>query len=174
MARDSYTRLLDGMLMYHAGFRRSIATIQSLLPGTQSVDARPSLLTILSTASSLAQHLDVHHSIEERYIFPLLAKRMPAEFGMDHLKEHHVMYDHLKRFAAYAGTVQKNLVKARKTAVEGGDWDKNTYDEARLTVLVKQLGDALLFHLDHEEHSLHADQLRKAGFSAEELDAIHM
>lgn len=38
--------------------------------------------------------LTAHHTIEERYIFPVLAKRMP-EFRDDekHIKSHHAIHD---------------------------------------------------------------------------------
>lgn len=35
------------------------------------------LLRYLRESETLAHHLDMHHRIEEAYIFPLLAKRMP-------------------------------------------------------------------------------------------------
>lgn len=38
--------------------------------------------------------LTVHHTIEERHIFPILAKRMPAFQNNDvHIQSHHGIHD---------------------------------------------------------------------------------
>lgn len=57
----------------------------------------PSVLHLLTAPSLISSRKDLagHHGIEERYIFPVLAKRMP-EFALsgsaEHIEEHHQIH----------------------------------------------------------------------------------
>ncbi|KAK0486009.1 hypothetical protein IW261DRAFT_1453251 [Armillaria novae-zelandiae] len=58
-----------------------------------------SLSLYLDTARQFERHLTMHHTIEERYIFPVLAQRMPefsdtADDG--HIKSHQSIHDGLE------------------------------------------------------------------------------
>ncbi|KAI1503370.1 hypothetical protein F5X99DRAFT_407195 [Biscogniauxia marginata] len=71
-----YNRLAEHMDMFHEHFRRT----WTLLWEAASSGRRPagmSLKGFLNEGLSFVSHLETHHSIEETYIFPVLARRMP-------------------------------------------------------------------------------------------------
>lgn len=159
------------------------------MPSSPTLPA-PQLEMFLTRAGALAHHLEMHHSIEEQYIFPILARRMPV-FGKDHIAEHKAMHEALERYDAYCNACVRALKgpAGKKAAAAGAGkpdesedaedgarkaWPKEVYDLEKMKGLVEELGATLFPHLDHEEASLKADNMKKAGWSLEELSRIPM
>lgn len=182
------------MLPFHAHFRHSLKTIQQTLalPTIQALPLK-SLTNLLNTSISLTKHLEGHHGIEERFIFPLLATRLP-QFGQEHLKEHAKMHDDLVKFGGFSESCLKKLQSGRgKIAINEGcgkpiendegseaketklkEWPKDIWDSEEMKKLTESLKETLLFHLGEEEASLHPDSIKKAGFTLQELNRIPM
>ncbi|KAK0525625.1 hypothetical protein OC835_005551 [Tilletia horrida] len=128
MPGDPYSRLLAGMMPFHNRFRMIYASIQGTLrqPHPQTMPQRQ-LQALLRQTLDLTHHLDGHHQIEETYIFPLLARRMPqfATTGNDgdtgHIQEHARMHAALEQLQSYAEGVERALrgSQGRKAISEG-------------------------------------------------------
>ncbi|CAD6887481.1 unnamed protein product [Tilletia caries] len=191
MPVDPYARLLNIMLPYHNRFRQTYATIQATLhsPHPQSLPQRR-LETLLHQTLNLTHHLDAHHHIEESFIFPVLAVRMP-QFGAGdagdkgHVEEHRRMHASLETLRTYARSVERLLSgSAGRKAVNDGagqvlpssqqdsdddevekrkDWPTAIFDSARFKALVGQLGATLFPHLEAEETSLRPANIKAAG-----------
>ncbi|KAK7908676.1 hypothetical protein PG985_015979 [Apiospora marii] len=95
-----YNRMAEHMDMFHAHFRQS----WNLLWNAASSGKRPagmSMRSFILEGLQFLQYLTVHHDIEERHIFPVLAKKMPefktgrgngaAELLRQHREIHHGM-----------------------------------------------------------------------------------
>lgn len=196
-SRDPFNRLYEGMLPFHENFRRSYAQLQQALPVSQRLPKRD-LERFLAVGMQMCHHLEMHHQIEvstttmpqrisrclihfsppryqETYIFPLLAKRMPA-FGHDdaHRKEHAVMHTRLEAFEAYIGQVGGALNSSRAKGLSNPEWPRDIYDGEKMKEIIDALGEALFPHLKAEEESLKAKSMRAAGWTAAEIARIPM
>lgn len=89
---------------FHAHFRQSFKQIWEL--ADTFADRRVSLADYLDFAEQLVHHLEGHHGIEERYIFPVLAQRMP-EFQDAHVEEHFKIHAGMDRYTAYIRSVRE-------------------------------------------------------------------
>ncbi|KAK5627556.1 hypothetical protein RRF57_003271 [Xylaria bambusicola] len=86
-----YNRLAEHMDIFHNHFRST----WNMLYTSASTGRRAqgmSIRAFIHTGLEFVQHLEVHHSIEERYVFPDLARRMPEfrtgkERNLDHQQE---------------------------------------------------------------------------------------
>ena len=131
--------------------------------------------------------------IQETYIFPLLAKRMPAfAQGDSHRKEHETMHHQLELFQQYVKKVAQILTSSQgKRAISEGagqpkkdadeheapgrkEWPREVYDADKMKALVDALGEALFPHLKAEEESLKAKSMRAAGWTEAEIAQIPM
>jgi hypothetical protein len=131
----------------------------------------------------------MHHSIEERYIFPLLAPKIPS-FGTEnpvHIREHEAMHKKLEILEDYSKKTMRDLQSSvgRKLDGEGcgkevegagkrKEWPTSVYDAEKLDAMLRELADTLFPHLDAEEKSLRASNLKEHGFTMQELQAIPM
>lgn len=111
----------------------------------------------LDTGLTFADHLHLHHNIEEQVVFPKLAARMP-EFRGDLQAQHKEIHKGLDGFTAYlkdckAGEKDLDL-KLLRSKMEG--W-----------------GGVLWEHLDDEVRALGAENMRKY-WSAEEVRRMRM
>jgi hemerythrin-like domain-containing protein len=109
----------------------------------------------------------MHHHIEEAYVFPVLAQKMPefrAELGIDEdgerksgkaelLTQHEAIHEGLVGFEAY--------VRACRDGKEELDWEV-------LRGKMESWGDVLWRHLDEEVHTLRAENMKKY-WSIEEM-----
>ncbi|CAO1620761.1 unnamed protein product [Parajaminaea phylloscopi] len=193
-SRDPWNRLYEGMLPFHENFRRSHAYLQRVLPASQSLPIKD-LQQVLERVMYLVQALEGHHHIEETYIFPLLAKKMPSfGKGAQHTAEHEVMHHALEALAAEAvksirqlgsGPGRKALSEGCGSPVKDADgivdaaagrkpWPREVYDGQRIKELEDKLADALFPHLSAEEQSLKGPSLQAAGWTLKELSAIPM
>jgi len=176
------------MLPYHSHFRSALNSINQTLalPHVQSLPSKD-LKSLLGVSIDLTHHLEGHHSIEEKYIFPLLAKRLP-QFGKVHLQEHAQMHKELEKFGKFCQDCLTKLNDKRgknakaegcgKPLEEDGsklkEWSTEIWDSEKMKTLAKVLSDSLLHHLKEEEASLHPDSIQGAGFTLQELSRIPM
>lgn len=105
-------------------------------------------------ASSFLSQLEVHHSIEEQSIFPILARKMPEFKREVHLlqqhKEIHKGMDRLEVYVADCRSGEKEL----------------RLDEMKK--VMDSFGKVLWDHLDDEVRTLGAENMRKY-WSPEEM-----
>lgn len=121
-------------------------------------------------------------SPQETYIFPVLAKRMPSfAHGDAHEKEHALMHAALEDLAAYVLQSTRALSSSagKKASAEGSGqdgkaWPKEVYDQQKFASILSTLSEALFPHLAAEEESLKAVNMRKAGWTEQELARIPM
>jgi hypothetical protein len=164
-----YNRLAKQMENIHNGFRATWAELKTACdpPPSWSQFSTPSPLTkgnpdntdsdIILLGLSFCSDLSNHHSIEERYIFPLLAERMP-EFaaGGALIEQHEVIHDGLIRLGAYLRGCERKL---------DGDEDGWRLDRGVLRRLLEgedgKFESVLWEHLDQEVELLRPESLRR-------------
>lgn len=106
-----------------------------------------SLRQFINTGLQFCHHLEAHHSIEEHYIFPDLARKMPAfRKELELLSQHKEIHAGLEKFEEYL------------EACKGGEKDLRM-DE--LKPLMDAFGKVLWEHLDDEVKELGAENMRK-------------
>lgn len=190
---DPFARLYQGMLPFHNHFRAEHAQIVRGIPESQSIP-KVSLLRLMQQALQLCGHLEMHHTIEEAHIFPLLAKKVPS-FAMDsdHIKEHALMHAQLEALQEYASKVLRDLQSSpgRKAESEGAGqvikgededdddvkrkpWPTSLYDEEKFDTLIKGVAATLFPHLQAEEASLRPENLKKHGMTLGDIQRIPM
>ncbi|KAL4749851.1 hypothetical protein BDW72DRAFT_213827 [Aspergillus terricola var. indicus] len=163
-----YNRLAEQMENIHNGFR---ATWAELKTACSSPPSRPQFPTppplakrnldtdseIILLGLSFCSGLSSHHSIEERYIFPLLAERMP-EFAAGGVltEQHEVIHDGLIRLGAFLRGCERYL---------HGDEDGWGLDRGVLKGLLEgedgKFESVLWEHLDQEVELLRPSSLRR-------------
>ncbi|KAL4734810.1 hypothetical protein BDV11DRAFT_174401 [Aspergillus similis] len=163
-----YNRLAEKMENIHNGFRATWTELKtSCSPPSQPQFSTPSPLTegspdyadseIILLGLSFCSGLSSHHSIEERYIFPLLAGRMP-EFAAGGVltEQHEVIHDGLIRLGAYLRGCERYL---------DGDEDGWGLDRGVLRGLLEgedgKFESVLWEHLDQEVEFLRPESLRR-------------
>jgi len=114
---------------------------------------------LVGSVQSFTAHLETHHNIEERHIFPVLAQRMP-EFRENekHKTSHKQIHD---------GIDSVNLLVAK--------WkdDPSTYKPDELRAALDSFREPLYRHLAEEVESLSAPNMRKY-WTLEELARLPM
>jgi hemerythrin-like domain-containing protein len=106
------------------------------------------LKQFLDEGLQFGHHLTAHHTIEERYFFPMLARRMP-EFDPrrgDLIDQHRQIHEGLEVFEAY---------------LRGCRSREHELDLAVLREKMESWGDILWTHLDQEVKTLGADNMRR-------------
>lgn len=141
-----YNRLAVMMDAYHNHFRHT----WTMLYKAASTGTRPAGLSLgqyLSYGLQLCRALTVHHTIEEEYVFPELAKRMPIFGNQDQLiNQHHEIHIGLERMEAYLRACLNGEKELRM-------------DEMK--AIMDSFGDVLWTHLDLEVKQLQADSMRR-------------
>ncbi|KAL2821546.1 hypothetical protein BJX63DRAFT_378501 [Aspergillus granulosus] len=159
-----YNEKAERMEYFHAHFRHSWNTLWDACIANK----RPSNMTLkqfINLGLQFAHNLEVHHSIEENYVFPFLARRMPefqtkgrGKRAAELLRQHRQIHDGLEGFEAY-------LEKCSR-----GE------EELRLDVLKEKMvgwKEVLWTHLDQEVKTLGAENMRRY-WSKEEIAMIPM
>ena len=168
---DPWDCLYRGMLPFHEHFRHAISQISALLatlsPTSPSKSKPNNLANLLYLCASLCSSLETHHTIEERFIFPTLAKKLP-QFGhsSQHEKEHAKMHHALEDLEKYIQEVGKALRSGKLKSAEELDV---VFDYSKMVKLVEELKQVLLPHLEAEEASLRAPVVKAAGFELGEI-----
>lgn len=178
----AYNRLAEHMDLFHAHFRTAWNTLWTAAcagnsatlggGGKGKVSARGR--SIISEGLAFVAQLEVHHNIEETYIFPVLARRMP-EFRNDGggkgkggkggknnaaelLRQHREIHDGMEGMRKYL------------RGCRDGEQD---LDMAALKKQMEGWGTVLWTHLDQEVETLGAENMRKY-WTAEEIRQIPM
>ncbi|SPO23204.1 uncharacterized protein UTRI_01882 [Ustilago trichophora] len=171
MGADPWDCLYHGMLPFHENFRHTISQISTLLltlsPSSPSKTKLNNLANLLYLSSALCHHLETHHTIEERYIFPILAKKLPQfAHSSQHTNEHALMHSAIHNLEQYVEQVAKALKGGK---LKKGEEIDEVYDHAKMVKLVDELKKVLLPHLEAEEASLRAPVVKEAGFQLNEI-----
>lgn len=106
-----------------------------------------SIRSFLTMGEEFCHHLTVHHTIEERHIFPVLAKKMPAfRKELELLTQHKQIHEGLEKFEEYIGQCRS------------GEREVNLREMGRI---MDGFGSVLWTHLDQEVRELGAENMRK-------------
>ncbi|KAI5480221.1 hypothetical protein MNV49_001549 [Pseudohyphozyma bogoriensis] len=141
--RREWDRMSSRMEGFHSYFR---ATFEQVYKAADKVPDVVPLREFLNYAEELEHHLQGHHGIaEERYIFPVLRKKLP-EFGEEHVEEHKAIHDGLDRYVAFITKCKSN---------------PKDYSAGKLREIMASFGPVLFHHLDAEVETLKADNLRR-------------
>lgn len=152
----AYNRLADMMNAYHNHFRHEWTTLSNAC----TANKRPQGMSIrqfLSLGESFCRSLTMHHNIEESYIFPELARRMPAFRDQREMKsQHKQIHEGLEVFEKY-------LQDCRR-----GETELRLEEMGRI---MGTFGEVLWKHLDDEVLQLGAENMRRY-WTKEEIRAI--
>ena len=145
-------------LPQHNNFRQT----WHLLHGACTSGKKPQGMTLrgfLQAGDEFAHHLTIHHTIEEKHIFPILAKKMPAfRKELELLTQHKQIHDGLDKFEAYLAECRSGERELRF---------------AELGAVMDGFGAVLWEHLDAEVHELRAENMRKY-WTPEEMRRLPM
>ncbi|KAK3944220.1 hypothetical protein QBC46DRAFT_374738 [Diplogelasinospora grovesii] len=173
-----YNRLADTMEYFHDHFRKSWRVLYSACESHR----RPSGMTLrqfIDEGLSLVRYLEAHHNIEETYLYPLLARKMPEFTDSSNPAVVH-------RSFIKGGNIKRQrqkceLLRQHEEIHAGmdvfGDYlrrCKNRETELELNVLREKMdtwGDVLFNHLDQEVRDLGADKMRRV-WSMDEMRAF--
>ncbi|KAF2972365.1 hypothetical protein GQX73_g1089 [Xylaria multiplex] len=175
-----YNRLADHMDIFHNHFRSSWNQLYTSASSGRRAQGM-SIRGFLNAGLEFISHLEMHHSIEERFVFPELARRMPefrtgretnlpdpkskspdeeskrrkaAELLQQHVEIHKGMEglrDYLRRCLSGETELQMGVVKAQLDT-----W-----------------GSVLWTHLDQEVRTLGAENMRRY-WSLDEVRKMRM
>ncbi|KAI0029915.1 hypothetical protein K488DRAFT_55313 [Vararia minispora EC-137] len=142
--RRTYGRL--GMLMdqFHNHFRQTWNIMYSAVSSTSTtLSAR----RLIDTGLSFIEQLTAHHTIEERYLFPHLARRMPS-FKPDAFAytQHKAIHEGLDKMELYLRECQR------------GERD---FRREQLMEVMDGFGEVLWQHLDEEVKELAAENMQR-------------
>lgn len=168
---------------FHDHFRSMWKTLYTACTSNKR-PANLSLKQFIDEGLRLTQYLEAHHSIEETYLYPILARKMPqfrvgaaaaggsgssskngqgksgggkgGSSDCDLLKQHHEIHKGMDVFSEYL-----KACKNRETEL----------DLAVLKDKMDSWGDVLFRHLDDEVRELEADNMRKY-WTLDEIKAI--
>ncbi|WPH04478.1 Hypothetical protein R9X50_00736900 [Acrodontium crateriforme] len=140
-----YNRMADRMNNFHENFRRTWEFIYKAC----ETGKRPlgmSIRAFLTTGADFCQHLTLHHGIEERQIYPILARKMPAfKKELELLTQHKHIHHGLDRFEKYINECRSGERELR-------------LDEMK--AVMDTFGTVLWEHLDDEVRELGAEKMR--------------
>ncbi|KAF6806605.1 hypothetical protein CSOJ01_08754 [Colletotrichum sojae] len=142
-----YNQMAEKMEYFHNHFRAQ----WTLLHEAASSGRRPRNMTLkqfLDTGLQFAKHLTAHHGIEERFVFPMLARRMPEFRGgrAELLRQHREIHKGMDAFEDY-------LKKCIAREVE--------FELSVLKEKMDSWGEVLWTHLDQEVKTLGAENMRR-------------
>ncbi|KAL9129455.1 MAG: hypothetical protein Q9217_002089 [Psora testacea] len=144
--RQAYGRMGDTMSYYHNHFKST----WNVLYGACESNRRPANMSIkqfLNTTSQFLHHLEIHHSIEEQHIFPVLAQRMPAfKEEMALLSQHKQIHAGMDKLEAY---------------VEECKSSKRDFRLDEMKKVLDSFGTVLWTHLDEEVQNLSPENMQK-------------
>jgi hemerythrin-like domain-containing protein len=138
------------MSHFHEHFKREFNDIYDMADGSFNKRGM-SLQLYLRQANSLNSHLTMHHTIEEREIFPILGERMPpfainGEHGGAHLMSHEGIHEGLVKL--------EELVRKFKS-------DPTSYSPKEMRDCLDGFRQVLFEHLDEEVEDLKGENLKK-------------
>ena len=149
-----YNRLAEHMNLFHNHFRST----WNMLWGACTNGRRPagmSLNAFVNAGLQFVQGLEMHHGIEESYVFPVLAKKMP-EFRSGSGKGHNGAAELLRQHKEIHKGLDKLQDYLRRC--------KSGETELEMAVLKSKMedwGTVLWTHLDQEVETLGAENMRR-------------
>lgn len=108
----------------------------------------------------MKSELTMHHTIEEQYFFPMLAKKMPKfAIGSDgaHIEAHQKIHDGLERLA---------------DKVQSWQEDAKAYSPNAMRECLDSFREVLFDHLEEEENDLSAENMQKY-WTYDEFEGLH-
>ena len=121
-----------------------------MLHSATVANERPAGMSIrqyLGLGLNFVRSLTTHHNIEEAYVFPMLAEKMPKFREQDHLKkQHEKIHEGLDVFEKYLHECTSGERELRLS---------------ELGEIMNSFGNVLWEHLDDEVNELRADNMRK-------------
>ena len=116
-----------------------------------------SLRQFLNTGAGFCKQLDLHHQVEERHIFPILAGKMPAfREELQMLTQHKLIHLGLDKLTLY---LAECLSRERELRME------------ELKEIMDSFEETLWTHLAEEVEHLGAENMRKY-WTSEEMDHL--
>jgi hypothetical protein len=170
-----YNRLAEHMDAFHQHFR----TTWNVLYAAASSGRRPqgmSIRAFINAGLQLVSHLETHHAIEETYVFPHLATRMP-EFRTG--KERNLSGAQDDKGRKKAAELLQQHVEIHKGMEGLEDYLRKCLSgeaDLEMSVLKAQLdtwGTVLWTHLDQEVRTLGAENMRRY-WSLDEMRKLRM
>ncbi|GAM40002.1 hypothetical protein TCE0_034r12010 [Talaromyces pinophilus] len=153
-----YNRLAEHMDYFHNHFRHSWNELYTAC----CENKRPSGVSIrqfLNMGTQFLSQLNIHHSIEEQSIFPILARKMPEFKREVHLlKQHKEIHKGMDRLEAYLMDCRSGEKELR-------------LDEMKK--VMDSFGKVLWDHLEDEVRTLGAENMRKY-WTQEEMRRLPM
>ena len=138
--------MAEHMSYFHNHFKSTWAILYTACEKNKR-PAGMSIRQFLHAASELVQHLEMHHSIEEAHIFPVLAQRMPVfKQEMELLEQHQQIHKGVAELEKY---VRACRVGERELRLE------------EMKVVLDGFREVLWQHLDEEVENLGAENMRK-------------
>ncbi|KAL9625297.1 MAG: hypothetical protein Q9160_000699 [Pyrenula sp. 1 TL-2023] len=141
-----FNRFAEQMEYYHNHFRRT----WTMMYNACSSGLRPQGMSIrqfINTGLQFCQHIDTHHSIEENFIFPNLARKMPAfKDELQLLGQHKQIHVGLEKLEEYLDACKSGERELRL---------------AELKSVMDTFGKVLWEHLDDEVKELGAENMKK-------------
>ncbi|GLA67153.1 hypothetical protein AtubIFM54640_010130 [Aspergillus tubingensis] len=153
-----FNRMADTMQSLHQHFEvrwnvmYEVAKLGTRPPGM-------SIKNYLNLCQEFCQNLEKHHQIEETFVFPSLAKRMPAFANEDALiNQHRVIHNGLENLQSYVQSCLDGRVELRWNEVKD---------------ILDSFGATLMDHLKEEVRQLGAEETRKY-WTAQEMTRMPM
>jgi len=158
MEEHRWNRLATRMHGFHSYLLSELNSIYNLADGKYTQRGM-SLSQYLRQASEFRSHLEMHHNIEERYIFPVLAQRMSV-FGDNakHRNAHAIIHEGMNRLSALVGRYQR---------------DPTIYSPVEIRDCLDSFKEVLVSHLAEEEKDLSGENM-KQYYTLEEVDRLPM
>ncbi|KAL1605741.1 hypothetical protein SLS59_003545 [Nothophoma quercina] len=153
-----YNRMAEHMDYFHSHFRET----WNVLYGTCESGKRSKGMSIrqfIALGQQFCGQLEMHHGIEERHIFPVLAKKMPAfKKELELLTQHKQIHAGLDKLTKYLDECSSGERELRLP---------------ELKEILDGFGKVLWQHLDDEVKELGAENMRKY-WSKEEMARLPM
>ncbi|KAF8973228.1 hypothetical protein BDZ97DRAFT_668029 [Flammula alnicola] len=143
-----WNKLSEKMSAFHEWFKEEFNTLYELADGSFTRQGL-SLPRYLDTAKAMNHHLTMHHTLEERHIFPILARSMPKFANNDdgaHIASHRGIHEGLEK-------LEKLVTKWKDSP--------STYSPADMRACLDSFRDVLFHHLDEEVADLPGENLKK-------------
>ncbi|RDB27819.1 hypothetical protein Hypma_002283 [Hypsizygus marmoreus] len=147
--------LSNRMSEFHQHYKHEYKLIYESADGSFT-KRRLTLNQYLNTIAAFNSHLTAHHTIEEHYVFPILAKGIPKfshNYKDGHVKSHEAIHDGLEKLA-------KLVAKWLE--------DPTSYSSTDLKACLDSFSEVLFEHLDQEVEDIRGDKL-KPHFKLEEI-----
>ena len=138
--------MAEHMDYFHNHFRSTWNTLYSACE-TQKREKGMSIRQFLALGQQFCQSLEMHHGIEERHIFPVLAKKMPAfKKELELLTQHKQIHAGLDKLQIYLNECSIGERELRLLELKD---------------ILDGFGKVLWQHLDDEVMQLGAENMRK-------------